>query len=70
MEELLNVLDGYFGTLAKTGYLPIHMVENIILMDFINELRMDQELPLVATCEQLNTLCELQKCIKENNCLL
>lgn len=70
MEELLNVLDGYFGTIIKTGYLPTETVVSILLMDFLNELRMDQELPLIATCEQLNTMCELQKCVKQNNCLI
>ena len=63
MEELLNVLDGYFGTIIKTGYLPTKTVVSILLMDFLNELKRDQELPLIATCEQLNIMCELQKCI-------
>ena len=69
MEELLNVLDDYFGTLTKTGYLPIETVTGIVLMDFLNELKEDQELPLIATCEQLDKICELKECLKQN-CLL
>ena len=64
MEELLNVLDGYFGTLVKTGYIPIETTIGIVLMDFINELNEDQELPLIATCEQLDKICELKECLK------
>ena len=70
MEELLNVLDGYFGTLVKSGYIPISVVEDIVLMDFLNELKQDQEVPLIATCEQLDIMCKLQECVKQNNCLL
>lgn len=69
MEELFNVLDGYFGTLVKTGYIPIETTIGIVLMDFINELNEDQELPLIATCEQLDKICELKEYLKQN-CLL
>ena len=69
MEELFNVLDGYFGTLVKTGYIPIETTIGIVLMDFINELNEDQELLLIATCEQLDKICELKECLKQN-CLL
>ena len=69
MEELLNVLDGYFGTLTKTGYLPIETTIGIILIDFFRELKEDQEVPLIATCEQLDKICELKECLKQN-CLL
>lgn len=69
MEELLNVLDGYFSTLVKTGYISIETTIGIVLMDFINELEEDQELLLIATCEQLDKICELKECLKQN-CLL
>lgn len=69
MEELFNVLDGYFGTLVKTGYIPIETTIGIILIDFINELNEDQELHLIATCEQLDKVCELKEYLKQN-CLL
>lgn len=69
MEELLNVLDDYFGTLVKTGYIPIETTIGIVLMDFINELNEDQELLLIATCEQLDKICELKEYLKQN-CLL
>ena len=70
MEELYNVLEKYFGALVKTGYIPIKIVENIIILDFLNELEIDQELPLIATCEQLDKICKLRECVKQNNCLI
>lgn len=70
MEELLNVLDGYFSTLVKTGYIPIETTIGIVLMDFVNELNEDQELPLIATCEQLDKICKLKECVKTNSCLI
>lgn len=70
MEELYNILEGYFSTLVKTGYIPHKTVESILLLDFLNELEADQELPLIATCEQLETICKLKECIKQNNCLV
>ena len=69
MEELLNVLDSYFGTLVKTGYIPIETTIGVVLTDFINELNEDQELLLIATCEQLDKICGLKECLKQN-CLL
>lgn len=69
MEELLNVLDGYFGTLVKTGYLPIETVKAVVLLDYIIELEQDPNLPLIASCEQLEIICSLKECLKQN-CLI
>lgn len=70
MDKILNILDKYFTTLAKTGYIPTKIEESLILIDFLNKLQQDQEVPLIATCEQLGIICELKEYVKLNNCLI
>ena len=69
MEELLNVLDGYCETLVISFYLPIATVKAVVLLDYIIELEQDPNLPLIASCEQLEIICSLKECLKQN-CLI
>lgn len=68
MDKLLfGVLNTYFGTVDKTGYLPFKSVEGIIVLDFINDLLEDE---YYISCEDRYIISKLYNCIIENNCLV
>lgn len=69
MERMFKMFDSYFQTLTKTGYLPINISLNLLLLDFIEQVVNDKDYLLISTCEQREKLHKLQKCLTKANCL-
>ena len=70
MVELYNTVLNYYKVLSETGYLPIKVTKNILVLDFLKGLMDDPDFLLIATCEEQALACNLYKCLMQNNCLI
>lgn len=70
VSNLYKAISTYYDTIFQSGYLPQKRLNELLVLDFLNELTSDPDYLLYSTsCEQ-GLVNKLYDCLVQNNCLI
>lgn len=67
--NLEQKLKDYFYTISSTGYLNYNTTNNLIVLKFLLDILSNPDLPLEATCEEIEIVNNLIECIILKLCI-
>jgi hypothetical protein len=67
--NLEQKLKGYFYTISSTGYLNYNTTNSLIVLKFLLDILSNPDLPLEATCEEIEIVNNLIECIILKLCI-